>query len=141
MKELALARGCWEQVLRSDDDFVIQSSFGYIDVLIREGFPAEAHQVWEETLTRSGTLPEVSDSNLLFNGSFEQPTLGSGFDWRLRTSPHLSVIETSAQRFHEYRSLRLVFDGGNWWTILLQPPGLKSGVHHLTTDPDRGPLD
>lgn len=134
MKDLPLARRCWDQVLRSDEDFVIQSAFGYIDVLIREGFPAEAHQVWKETLTRSGTLPEVSESNLLFNGSFEQPPLGGGFDWRLRTSPHLSALETSAQRYHEYRSLRLVFDGEENWSgpVLLQYLWIeKRGMYHL----------
>lgn len=134
MKELALARRCWDRVIQSGEIVAPQSSFGYINALIQAGLPADAHRVWEETLSRSGGARQADDPNHVYNGSFEQPFLNGGFDWRLRTSLHLSVFETSDQRFHEYRSLKLVFDGEENWSgpILLQYVWLeKRGVYHL----------
>ena len=134
MKELPLARRCWDELIRSDDHLAPQASFGYIDVLIREGLPGDAHRVWEETLPKSGELAPSPDSDQVFNGSFEQPILNGGFGWRLRTSPHLAAFETSDQRFHEYRSLKLVFDGEENWSgpILHQYVWLKKrGVYLL----------
>ena len=134
MKELSMARRCWDRVIQSPEDFEAQSSFHYIDVLINEGLPGEAHRVWQEALDKTGLAPTADDANLVFNGSFEQPILNGGFAWRLRTSPHLAAFESSDQRFQEYRSLKLVFDGEENWSgpILYQYVWLeKRGVYHI----------
>jgi hypothetical protein len=134
MKDPALARLCWDRAIRSGEDFELQSSFGYIDFLIREGSPEEAHRVWQEAIAKSGAAPPGDDPNRVFNGSFEQPIFSGGFGWRLRTSPHLAVFETPDQRFHEYRSLKLVFDGEENWSgpILHQYVWLEErGVYRL----------
>lgn len=132
----------WDSIVASDPawlgDFVVQSCAGGTDpaVLVplflkrvahgtaseretdclveglrRAGRWPEAYQVWLDTLSRA----RLADVGYVFNGDFEFPASGVGFDWRPDTRPERDsghTVEFSrAQGVSGARALRIAFNG------------------------------
>jgi hypothetical protein len=86
----------------------------YIDRLLAQGRYQDAQAVWWQLEAR-GTIarPAVHEpGDLMFNGDFEQPPLGAGFDWRSQPSPYVSVDFADATPFAGAHCLRLDFPVG-----------------------------
>lgn len=81
-----------------------------VDLLMRAGRLAPAHQLWTAATHRMGFADAHAPSNLVSNASFEwNATVGRGFDWRIRGA---SGVAASIDPFTAYtgrRSLRLIF--------------------------------
>lgn len=74
----------------------------FLDFLIDHERLQEAGTVWSD-LQHVGAVPAATDpsaNNLLYNGSFNQPPINTGFDWRISNSPDLvfDFSDTSAGR-------------------------------------------
>ena len=83
---------------------------GWIEALMQQGRWGEAHARWA-----APQLAEGRALSLLFNGDFNAPPLGTGFDWRLRSVPGiLAQIEPA----RDGGSLHLRFLGRR----VAQPP-------------------
>jgi hypothetical protein len=52
---------------------------------------------------------DSEQGNLVFNGGFEQPPLGAGFDWRSQPSPYVSVDFADASPYEGTYCLRVDF--------------------------------
>jgi hypothetical protein len=116
MNDAALAQLSWKEAVSAPGEFQVQSSFGYIEYLLRQKSPAAAYKVWLQALSRAGIHQEETDSDRVYNGGFERPLFEGGFGWRIRTSPHLSIQESLTKRYQDYRSLRIEFDGEENWS-------------------------
>ncbi|TVR56604.1 MAG: hypothetical protein EA420_20080 [Candidatus Competibacteraceae bacterium] len=79
----------------------------YLDRLWREARWAEAYQAWRQGLNEQ----QAQALDLIYNGGFERPPTGVGFDWRL-SSPRGARVETApTYGARGQRALRVVFDG------------------------------
>lgn len=83
-----------------------------IDRLKAEGRWQEAYHLWLNTLPRE----RLKDVGYVFNGSFEFPTGGGGFDWILQARPQREAGH-AAQVFQVQgasgkRALRITYNGG-----------------------------
>jgi hypothetical protein len=112
------ADATWRRIVKNETpsglNFAPYMAFGYIDRLLSHGRVAEATRVWPEALAKSGHSPADTDSrNAVWNGSFEQPILGGGFDWRLQSLPTARIEVTSHQPANGRRCLAVHFAGEN----------------------------
>ena len=67
--------------------------------------------VWSDLL-RSGAIKEPASKdrdNLIFNGGFEQPSVGPGFDWGLGAASYVSVDFTDPRSYKGLHCLRIDF--------------------------------
>ncbi|MGC1188860.1 MAG: hypothetical protein WA871_15860 [Candidatus Acidiferrales bacterium] len=107
------ARLVWVQIearggAGTTQDGVQRDAFQYVDALIRFQRTAELETVWAEVAPEQAQAARAS-GNLIANGSFEQPMLNEGLDWRVipLSGVFVSVDATSA---HDgARSLRIDF--------------------------------
>lgn len=96
----------------------------YLDRLIDSGRESESVEVWSD-LERLGVVRtpgestgegarssrgSARESELVFNGGFEEKPLNGGFDWRYKPEPFVSVSRSSTTHSGEY-SLRIEFTG------------------------------
>ncbi len=102
----------WNRLLMLQQPFPPQSVFPYLDYLMRQRSWDQAYRAWQDLVTIHPTLASyVTPKTLVVNGSFEEPLLNGGFDWRYRSNPHVSVSVDSTEFHHGTRSLVLTFDG------------------------------
>lgn len=102
----------WDRLRRLQQPFQPQLVFPYLDYLIRHKRGTQASRVWRDLAQGNATLQSyVKPENLLVNGSFEEPVLNGGFDWRYRSDPHVAVSVDSTDFLHGTRSLAIRFDG------------------------------
>ena len=78
----------------------------YLDFLLAHRLYPSAAAFWSDW----GAPRSVSNTNLLFNASFESPFSGPRFDWTLSHAPHVSEARDAEARSGSW-SLRLDFDG------------------------------
>jgi len=80
---LDLAPTTWNAIAAAGRSFPFALAQPYVDRLISAGDAAEAARVWSD-LCRLDVVPAAAaqPGNAVFNGDFEQPPLGGGFDWR-----------------------------------------------------------
>jgi len=87
----------------------------YLDHLIESGAEPQALRVWND-LERMGVVADPGSQSharpddLVFNGSFEQPPLNAGFDWRYQQEPFVSAGLTSAAHSGSH-GLQIEFSG------------------------------
>jgi tetratricopeptide (TPR) repeat protein len=114
-RRLDAADKVWDRMLGEKADFHAESSFAYIDALMRVRRSREAVSAWNQ-LVSAGVLPatEVSSSpNLVVNPSFEAAPLNGGLDWRIHSEPGVQIATDSQVRHSGASSLVINFQGLN----------------------------
>jgi tetratricopeptide (TPR) repeat protein len=85
-----------------------QGAFQYVDALIRFQKTSELEEVWEELAPEEATAARTA-GNLISNGSFEQPMLNEGLDWRVYPVDGVFVSLDATQAHDGARALRIDF--------------------------------
>ena len=85
-----------------------QGAFQYIDALIRFQRTAEMEAVWAEIAPEQAEAARAS-GNSISNGSFEQPMLNEGLDWRVYPVDGVFVSLDATAAHDGARSLRIDF--------------------------------
>jgi tetratricopeptide (TPR) repeat protein len=94
-------------------DQVQSDAFQYIDALIRSERTAELPTTWAE-VAPAEAQPTGAAGNLISNGSFEQPILNAGLDWRVIPVDGVFVSVDATEARDGAHSLRIEFsDPGN----------------------------
>jgi tetratricopeptide (TPR) repeat protein len=104
----------WTETVSQGSQFSFVAVRPYLDCLLSHGRYLEAWAIWVY-LERREIIAKPADSaigNLVFNGGFEQPPLGAGFDWNSQPSPYVSVDFADSSSFAGRRCLRLDFPVG-----------------------------
>ncbi|AUB83914.1 tetratricopeptide repeat protein [Candidatus Thiodictyon syntrophicum] len=100
----------------------------YLDRLWKEGRWREAYLAWLEGLDE----PARRGLGHLYNGSFDLPITGIGFDWRIKPPPGVTVETVQTYGTHGRRALHVAFDGRPArFRHVLQPLFLDPGRYRL----------
>jgi tetratricopeptide (TPR) repeat protein len=105
------AHQAWTQIAERGSPFPFVAIRPYLENLLSHGRYQEAGAIWLQ-LERLGVIakPAGSDQgNLVFNGGFEQPPLGAGFDWRSQPSHYASVDFADSSPYEGRHCLRVDF--------------------------------
>ncbi len=105
------AHQAWTRIASGGASFPFVAIQPYLESLLSHGRYQDAHAVWVY-LERRGVIAKPTDSeqgNLVFNGGFEQPPLGAGFDWRSLPSLYFSVDFADASAYEGTHCLRVDF--------------------------------
>jgi tetratricopeptide (TPR) repeat protein len=146
--ELDLAKAAWEKSLRMPipDRFQyrVSSAFGLIDRLLMKDRIEEAVHVWQQDLQKEGSkgihsnfesLKQSmrSETNLIWNGSFEEEILNGGFDWRFFGIPEVEVQTVLNESFYGIKCLRIRFSSSNVPYLHLRQalPILDPGIYRF----------
>lgn len=81
----------------------------YLDRLWRDQNWSEAYRVWRDGLDEASR--EALDNDGIYNGRFEWPLSGLGFDWRVTPVRGVTVETTETYGVRTSKSLHLLFDG------------------------------
>ena len=111
-QQFEAAHQAWLQVAASRAPLPFASVQPYIERLLAQGRYQEAGTIWSQLEDRGAIAKSDEPGNLAFNGSFEQPPLGAGFDWRLQPSPYASVDFADASPYAGAQCLRVDFPVG-----------------------------
>jgi hypothetical protein len=105
------ARQAWTQTIARGSAFNFVDVQPYLEHLMSHGRYQEAQAVWAELVQRGVVAKpaERAPGDLVFNGSFEQPPLDAGFDWRSPSSPYVSVDFADSSAYQGARCLRVDF--------------------------------
>ncbi len=101
----------WRLVVAESRPFPFFSAAPYLERLIGLGRFEEAVNVWQD-LERLGIVKGSTGDgkdNLIFNGDFEQPPLGAGFDWRAGPGTYLAIDFSAPGAYHGAHCLRVDF--------------------------------
>jgi Tfp pilus assembly protein PilF len=112
--EFDAAHQAWTHIANGRAPFPFAAVQSYLERLLDRGRYQEAQAVWSD-LMRCGVIAKPADSepgNLLFNGGFEQPPLGAGFDWRSSPSSYVAVDFADASPYAGAHCLRVDFPVG-----------------------------
>lgn len=108
------AHQAWAQIADTGSSFPFMAVQPYLERLLAHGRYQEARGVWLN-LEGRGVIAKPADrdqGNLVFNGGFEQPPLGAGFDWRAQPSTYVSVDFADASPYEGEHCLRVDFPVG-----------------------------
>lgn len=97
----------------------------YLDRLWRDARWQEAYRVWREGLTER----QAKELGHLFNGGFELPLGGTGFDWRISPVRGVRVETAPTYGMRGDKALHLTFDG--------QRARFQHVLQHLVLAPGR----
>ena len=105
-----------------------QEHLSFVSRLLREGDFGAAYRAWVDSL-----LPVQREQlGLLYNGGFELPTTGVGFDWHLVKHEH-ATIDRAPQEGARGQSLRIVFRfSRSRFENLYQPLHLAPGAYRVS---------
>jgi len=112
--EFDAAHQAWTQIAGGGSQFPFVAVRPYLERLLGHGRYQEARAIWLHLEWR-GVIAKPADSaqgNLVFNGGFEQPPLGAGFDWRSQLSSYVSVDFADASPYEGTHCLRVDFPVG-----------------------------
>jgi tetratricopeptide (TPR) repeat protein len=146
--ELDLAKAVWEKSLRMPipDRFQYRASsaFGLIDHLLMKNRIEEAVHVWQQDLQKEevkgihSNFESIkqsiqSETNLIWNGSFEEEILNGGFDWRLFEIPEVEVQTVLNESFDGLKCLRIRFSSSNvaYFHLRQALPILNPGIYRF----------
>ena len=85
-----IAAHYWQQLLSMHAPMRTSTAITYVQHLLDAGQYGEAAQVWHDLQPSAVTAPG-RPGDLVFNGSFEQQPLNSGFDWQFQPMPYVSL--------------------------------------------------
>jgi len=83
----------------------------FLDFLVDHNQIQDASTVWND-LEHSGVIPprpKSQTASLLYDGSFEEPPLNTGFDWRNNDSPDLVFDFSDPSAYKGAKCLRIYF--------------------------------
>jgi hypothetical protein len=105
------AHRAWTEIARGSAPFPFAAASSYLERLLAEGRYREAQDVWTNLVARGAVAPPAPSEpgNLVFNGGFEQPPLGAGFDWRSEPSTYALVDFADPSPYAGARCLRVDF--------------------------------
>jgi tetratricopeptide (TPR) repeat protein len=109
--QFSAAQQAWTQLARGGSQFPFAAVQPYLERLLTEGRYQEAQAVWS-SLEVQGLVAQPADrepGNLVFNGGFEQPPIGAGFDWRAQPSSFASMDFADASPYAGAHCLRIDF--------------------------------
>ena len=112
--EFDAAHQAWTRIADGGAQFTFVAVRPYLERLLGHGRYQEARAVWLH-LERRGVIAKPADSeqgNWVFNGGFERPPLGAGFDWRAQPSSYVSVDFADASPYEGTHCLRVDFPVG-----------------------------
>ncbi len=112
--EFDAAHQAWTQIADGGSPIPFEAAQPYLEHLMDHRRYQEARAIWLH-LEELGIVAKPADSeqdNLVFNGGFEQPPLGAGFDWRSQPSSYVSVDFRDASPFEGKHCLRVDFPVG-----------------------------
>ena len=92
--EFDAAHQAWTRIADGGSPFPFAAVQPYLERLLSHGRYQEAQRSLVASRAAgasSQNLRTASQGNLVFNGGFEQPPLGAGFDWRSQPSSYVSV--------------------------------------------------
>ena len=108
------AHQAWSQIAAGGAPLPFAAVQPYLERLLSHGRYQEAQAVWLNLQAR-GVITQPADlepGNLVFNGGFEQPPLGAGFDWRAQPSGYALVDFADASSYQGAHCLRIDFPVG-----------------------------
>jgi hypothetical protein len=105
------AHQAWSRIAAAGAPFPFAAVQPYLERLLSQGRYQEAQAVWLNLEARGviAKPPEGAPGNLVFNGGFERPPLGGGFDWRVQPSEYASVDFADASPYQGAHCLRVDF--------------------------------
>lgn len=105
-----------------------EEHLSYVQRLLGEGDFESAYKVWTDSLLP----PQREQLGLLYNGGFELPTTGVGFDWHLVKHEH-ATIDRAPHEGARGQSLRIVFRFSRTrFDNLYQPLHLAPGAYRVS---------
>ncbi len=104
----------WKEAVANGTPIGFLSVQGYLEQLLAISEVGKAEEVWL-TLERQDKIKgdEPGSANLIYNGGFELPHLGGGFDWRDNTNGEVSAFFADTSAYQGRFAARLDFNGGN----------------------------
>lgn len=108
---LDAANRVWPEIAANGASIPTSQVQPYLDRLIASGQTQQALSVWNDLqrLDVVGPSEQSGQSNLVYNGGFEQPPSNAGFDWRSTDVPYLSVDFRDPSASNGKRCLRVDF--------------------------------
>ncbi len=112
--QLDAAYEAWTEIASGSAPFPFVAVEPYLERLLSHGRYQEARAIWLHLEARGVIAkPAASEQgSLVFNGGFEQPPLGAGFDWRSEASSYVSVDFADASPWEGAHCLRIDFPVG-----------------------------
>jgi hypothetical protein len=138
MADYENAMRIWGQMISGPDhtpDLSMVTPF--LDFLIDHNQIQDASMVWND-LERTGVIPPEPASEtgtLLYDGSFEEPPLNTGFDWRTSDSPDLDFDFSDPSAYKGTKCLRVKFVVGRNanYELVNQVVLIKPNTRYLLT--------
>lgn len=103
----------WEKLLSGSYPMTVPEGDGYVRHLHQKGLYGQARTRWLQLATVNGLRDRnfEAESNLIWNGEFENPMTRGSLDWRLSSGPGFLIIHTQDEGFDRTRCLRIDFQG------------------------------
>lgn len=112
--DVDFARQVWALTVAEHSRFSFSLAEPYLERLLRVGRDEEAVSAWQdlEQLGVIGKPGGSSEENAIYNGSFEQPPLNAGFDWRYQDLPYVTIGFPTSKAWGRARCLWMSFNVG-----------------------------
>ncbi|MGY1425113.1 hypothetical protein [Lysobacter sp. A289] len=99
-----------------------------VSLLDRAGRPAEARDVWLQTMA----LDDRAAAGLVFDGGFEHPDVSGGYGWQANPPAGVAIGHDRSDPLEGENALAIVFDGrAVQFSHLRQPLALAPGRYRL----------
>ncbi|TFE67159.1 hypothetical protein A7Q09_01495 [Methylacidiphilum sp. Yel] len=96
------AKEIWHQLSKHKNNIDPKLFKSYVETFIQQQDYQEARRAWDLFFPIQG---------LLWNGGFEKPFIGWGFDWKIYKSPFYQIKRDSQKAFSGRYSFRVKFNG------------------------------
>ena len=107
------AKTIWTTLSKFDPNLDPKQVFPYFDFLVMHKDVAQSAAVWNYIASQSHMQDYRRPDDLVVNGSFEEPLLNGGFDWRYH-EVRAVTLSIDDEKFHTGRqSLSISFSGEN----------------------------
>ncbi|HEV2523287.1 MAG TPA: tetratricopeptide repeat protein [Candidatus Acidoferrales bacterium] len=107
------AASVWDRLLASPISFDLDAAFRYFDALLYDHRVDALTAMWRDLARHESARIHwrPDEVNLIMNGSFEEPVLNGGFDWRMPAIDGATAGFDRSIAYHGSRSLFVRFDG------------------------------
>jgi tetratricopeptide (TPR) repeat protein len=106
------AAKAWKSVIDLHQPLDGEQALPFIDALLQRKSPEQAGAVWKAVVSGDSRFaPYATTGNMLVNGRFENPLLYRAFDWRVGSSPAVTVVLDASEFHGGGSSLSFLFSG------------------------------